>query len=32
VHGERALRPGECVRVQRIDDLTLGVAVEGASP
>ena len=32
VHGERALRPGERVRVQRIDDLTLGVAVEGASP
>jgi membrane-bound serine protease (ClpP class) len=32
VHGERALRPGERVRVQRVDDLTLGVAAEGASP
>ena len=31
VHGERALRPGERVRVQRVDDLTLAVAAE-ASP
>ena len=32
VHTERALRPGERVRVLRVDGLTLGVAVEGASP
>jgi membrane-bound serine protease (ClpP class) len=32
VHGERALRPGERVRVQRVDDLTLAVAAEGAPP
>jgi len=30
VHGERALRAGERVRVQRVDDLTLAVAVEGS--
>jgi membrane-bound serine protease (ClpP class) len=32
VRTERALRPGERVRVLRVDGLTLGVAVEGASP
>ena len=31
VQGEQALRPGERVRVQRVDALTLGVTVEGAS-
>ena len=32
VHGERALRPGDRVRVDRVDVLTLGVVVaEGAS-
>jgi membrane-bound serine protease (ClpP class) len=30
VHGERALHAGERVRVQRVDDLTLAVAVEGS--
>jgi membrane-bound serine protease (ClpP class) len=32
VRGERALRPGERVRVDRVDALTLGVSAEGASP
>ena len=32
VRTERALRLGERVRVLRVDGLTLGVAVEGASP
>lgn len=32
VRGQRALRPGERVRVERVDDLTLGVRAEGASP
>jgi membrane-bound serine protease (ClpP class) len=32
VRTERALRPGERVRVLRVDGLTLGVAVEAASP
>jgi len=31
VHGERALRPGDRVRVARVDVLTLGVVAEGAS-
>ena len=31
VRAERALRPGERVRVDRVDALTLGVTVEGAS-
>jgi len=32
VRGERALRPGERVRVQRVDVLTLEVTAEGAFP
>jgi membrane-bound serine protease (ClpP class) len=32
VRAERALRPGERVRVDRVDVLTLGVSAEGASP
>ncbi|MEP6505456.1 MAG: nodulation protein NfeD [Betaproteobacteria bacterium] len=31
VQGEQALRPGERVRVRRVDALTLGVTAEGAS-
>ena len=32
VQAQRALRPGERVRVERVDVLTLGVAAEGAAP
>ena len=32
VRAERALHPGERVRVDRVDVLTLGVSAEGASP
>ena len=32
VRAVRALRPGERVRVERVDALTLGVSAEGASP
>jgi membrane-bound serine protease (ClpP class) len=32
VRGERPLHAGERVRVDRVDTLTLGVSIEGASP